>query len=219
MSETASTLIKAALRGIGAIDPGETPTAAELDNGLEALKMMLRRWSADDLNIYFITLESFTLTGAAYYTIGTGGTFNTTRPLSIRSAYIDSKDTGELSLLSESEYLNNNSGLWYSPEYPLGKIYIYPISTGTLYLSSFKELSEPADINADVSFPVAYDEAIKYGLMVRLAPEYGRTVTTEMVAIGSAALNDIKTRNFSSQINTVRPDILTVGSAYRIDEG
>jgi hypothetical protein len=45
MSETAQTLIKAALRTIGAIAMGETPTADEMTEGLEALKFMLRHWS------------------------------------------------------------------------------------------------------------------------------------------------------------------------------
>ena len=54
MSETANTIIKAALRAIGAIATGETPTDAEMQDGLEALKFMLRTWSDDNIRLYYI---------------------------------------------------------------------------------------------------------------------------------------------------------------------
>ena len=73
MSMTAQELIKAAMRLINATADGETPTASEMADGLEALKIMLRSWSSDNLMIYFIEQETLTLTGASSYTIGSGG--------------------------------------------------------------------------------------------------------------------------------------------------
>src|SRR5512147_1496952 len=93
MSETAATLIKSSLRVIGAFAPGETPPNHEIQDGLQAMKSMLRSWSARNLRLYFTTQESHALTGAAFYTIGTGGDWNTVRPVSIRSAYVRDSTT------------------------------------------------------------------------------------------------------------------------------
>ena len=88
---TAQELIKAALRAVGAIPTGETPTASELADGLEALQIMLRSWAAEGLLIYAYTEDTHTLTaGDGEYSIGSGGDIDTTRPERIESAYIKS---------------------------------------------------------------------------------------------------------------------------------
>ena len=86
MSETAQTLIKAALRSIGVIAVGETPTADEMANGLEALWFMLRNLSSKNINIYAITRQAAVFNGSEYYTIGSGGDIDTTWPVEIMSA-------------------------------------------------------------------------------------------------------------------------------------
>ena len=55
MAETARTLIDMALKEIGAIAIGETPTADEEQDGLKKLQIMLRHWSSKNIRIHFIT--------------------------------------------------------------------------------------------------------------------------------------------------------------------
>jgi hypothetical protein len=82
--QTAQELIKAALRVIGVVATGETPTNAELQDGLEAMKIMFRQWAAKGLMVYVSTIDTHTLTaGTKSYTIGSGATINTGRPVSI----------------------------------------------------------------------------------------------------------------------------------------
>jgi len=217
MSETAETIIKSAMRAIGALAPGETPTSDELTDGLEALKFMLRSWGSQNLYIHFTTQENFPLTGATYYTIGTGGTFNTTRPTFIRGAYLDDKDS-RYDILTEAQYRNNEYGLWYSPEYPLGKIYIYPLDTGTLYLDTLKPFTELTGYTDSLTYPPEYDEAIKFNLALRLCPEYGRPATQELIYFAKESMNYIVTRNFAEKVNMIKPEILKVsGYNYDID--
>ncbi len=229
MSETANTLINSAMRVIGVLSVGETPTADESNDGLLALQMMLRHWSAKNIRLYYTKNESLTLTAATSYTIGTLGDLNTVRPVSIRGAWvrdsngvdhiidiIDEKKYRELSLKSFAGVVDY---LWYSPEYPLGKIYIYPAGTGTLYIDSLKPLTDPSLITSSVAFPPEYDEAIKYGLAVRLAGEYGRPLSPEIPILAATALADIETRNFASQIVAARPEIIKIAQRYNINEG
>jgi hypothetical protein len=230
MSETAQTLIKGAMRVIGAIASGESPTADELADGLEAMKMMFRHWSAKNIRIPYLTSENFPLTGAQSYTIGSGGNFNTVRPAAIRGGYVRDSNgfDSPLTIIDEDRYrgislkglVSQGAYLWYSPAYPLGKVYLWPVGGSTLYIDTLKPLSDPATIADTISFPPEYDEAIKFQLALRLAPEYGKEPSPLVIAIARSGLNDLETRNFASQFVAVRPEIIKVaGGRYNIDEG
>ena len=220
MSETAETLIKSALRTIGVLASGETPSDDEYADALEALKFMLRHWSAKNIRIYYTKQDSLVLTGAASYTIGSGGDCNTVRPASIRGAYIGVSGgiSSPVTMIDEAEYRYISlkalpgpmSYLWYSPEYPLGKLYPWPVGSGTLYLDSLKPLTEPSAITSDVTFPPEYDDAIKWNLALRLAPEFGKEPSKMLIAFAVSGLADIESRNFASQMNAASPEILKI---------
>lgn len=229
MSETAQTLIREALRSIGAIASGEVPTADEENDALAAMKSMLRHWSNRQIRVYSITQDTLALTGAASYTIGSGGNCNTTWPSAIAGGFVriggvdyNLKAIGpqryrEISLKSLGSI---PTYIWYNPVYPLGVIYIYPLtSSGTAYLDSLKALSEPAAVTSDVAFPPAYDEAIKWNLALRLCPEYGKEPSALIVGLAKSALDDIETKNFAAQINEVSPEVIKLVGRYNIEEG
>jgi hypothetical protein len=226
MSETAQTLIKAALRSIGAIATGETPTAAELADGLEAMRFMLRSWSSQNIRIPFTTTEPITLSGATSYSWGSGGTIATARPVQIHGAYTTDNI---VDVIDEAQYrrlvVANQGGpvqwLWYQPQYPLGYLFPWPLDSSTLYVHSTKELTDPTLITSTVSFPTGYDDAIKWNLAVRLAPEYGKEASATVSALAATSLHAIETLNFSMQIPEARVDILgmSVGEKHNIDAG
>ena len=229
MSETAQTLINAALRSIGTYASGESPSAQELADGLEALRFMLQSWSARNIRLYYTKQDTKVLTGAASYTIGAGGSIDTVRPASIRGAYVRDGAGSDhtLDIIDEARYRSISlksigeipEYLYYNPEYPLGVLYLYPLGTGTLYLDSLKPLTDPTLVTDTISFPPEYNEAIKYNLAVRLSSEYGVEVSNDIVSLGNIALSYIESRNFASQINTVRPTIIKLIQRFNIDQG
>ncbi len=225
MSEQAQTLIKAAMRAMGVLAAGETPTAAELSDGLECMRLMMRHWSDTNARIYYTTQDSIAMTGATYYTIGTGGDFDVDRPESIRGAYVDST---LLDIIDEARYrklrlitVSSTAGyLWYSPEYPLGKLYVIPTGGTTFYLDSLKPLADVDSLTALLILPPGYYEAIKWNLAIRLCPEFNREPSVILLGLAKAALNDIETRNFDSQINAVNLNKeLGRTDGYDIDSG
>lgn len=230
MSETANTLIKAALRSIGAIATGETPTADELADGLEALKFMLRHWSDNNVRLWFISQDTVTLNSSEYYTIGSGGTVNTVRPETIKGGFIrDSSGVDSpLHIADEARYrgliLKSLSGtaefVWYNPEYPLGKLYFWPRGSGTAYIDSLKGLTEPSLITSTIAFPPGYDEGIKYNLALRLALEYGKEPSMLVIALAKSGLQTIESKNFNMQMNAADLNAELKGdSVYNIDQG
>ena len=77
-------IIKKAMLDIGAIGIGETPTAAEYQDGLLTLNLLLDSWSANGLTIPTVVREEFDfIPGQQTYTMGPAGNFVSSRPSKI----------------------------------------------------------------------------------------------------------------------------------------
>ena len=70
--QTVTELIKAALRKTGAIASSETPTNAEMQDALLALRIMFRKWGGKSLMLFKRDIVTHTLDGSQSYTIGSG---------------------------------------------------------------------------------------------------------------------------------------------------
>ena len=141
---TAQDLINAALRSIGAIASGESPSAQESADALVILNHIVGSWNAQALPIYQITRSTVALTGAASYTLA-----GALRPMKIKAAAVVSALTINLPLhiatAAEWAAFTDKSGtadfgeiLFYEDGYPLGKIHLAPKSLGTLELLTQK---------------------------------------------------------------------------------
>jgi len=223
---TTSQIIRRALRLSGVLASGETPSANEQADALEALNAMLDAWRNESLMVYALRTESLTLTGAASYTIGAGGNLNTARPVKIEQAYWRSGDIDYPVRLADAKAYagiadkttqSQPDWLYYEPSYPLGTLYLYPIpASGTLKLITWVPLSEITVVSDELALPPGYLEAITYQLAARIAVEYDRPVPPDVVAIGSAAKKDIKRVNFRTPIMSTG---LTTGRRYDIRAG
>ena len=90
---TAHSVIDRALRLIGAIESGESGTAAESADGLIALNAMLDSWSNQRLMAYAMQTVSKAMTvGDASYSIVSAGDFNAARPVKVQRAYMTIDD-------------------------------------------------------------------------------------------------------------------------------
>ena len=174
---TAQNLIDQAYRKIGLI----SPTSTENSNALESVNNMLSLWGTEFL-VPYKTRESFTMTvGKAEYTIGSGGDFDTVRPISISSGFFVDDDNYSFPITKMSEQEYNNIGsktldgrptrFYYIGEYSLGKI-IFNKETAiayTVYFEFWKNFTEFAALETTVALPNEYKDAIVYNLAVRLA--------------------------------------------------
>lgn len=206
---TASELIKASIRLLGAYGPGETPPAEDIEDGLQALNLMLDSWSLDRPFINALTRENFTLTiGQASYTWASGGNFDSARPFKVEGAYIrdtDGTDT-PVEILQDMDRYNRLSTkttqgkpylLYYDPQYSSGKAYFYyvPDVAYTLYTDSWKPVTQIAASSTSLSFPPGYERALKFNLAIELAPEYGMSVTDEVAVIARETKKSIMNIN------------------------
>lgn len=225
-------LINGALRTLGVLASGEQAKPSEAQDALEYLKQMLDSWSNEGLLIHALTHEAFTLSSQRSYTIGTGGDFNTTRPTTIESARI--RDSGGLENPVEIASLNLWAGLplkntvenwpaylYYEPTYPLGKIEFsaIPFAGDQLRLVTTKPIAT-LGLNSVVEFPPGYEKAIRLGLAVELAADYGAEITPVIAANYQQARNVLKRINSVSRMRTMRVDAgLLPSRGYDINTG
>ena len=185
-------LIRATLRLIGAISSSETPNADESGDALEALNMMLGSWGASRFLSASTGKVTHNCNGSTSYTIGVGGDIDTTRPTAIYNAhwtsggqdyplsfldYSDYQDIGIKTIGSIPEYIV------LKPDNPLSTIYLFPVpANGTLTLDNVRPATD-LTLADDLPYPPEWIRAMKFNLAIELSPEFGFTVSPELVAL------------------------------------
>lgn len=202
---TVRSLVTKTLQKAGIVTKNESPSADEMSDGVEALNMYLGHLSNDGLVVYNKTTESFTLSATSEYTIGTGGTLNTTRPTKILSAFVRVGGVDyplrEMSLQAYNEIsFKDISGIPdvynYTPNFPLGlfKVFPKPSAAYTLFVTSEKPLSSLA-VDDVISLPPGWEMMLIYNLAVIISPEYGQPLDQTIYQIAKETLGAIKRNN------------------------
>lgn len=220
----AGELIQASMRQLGLIQSGEIPTVDEYADALSALNLMVNTWAARKLLSTSLTAENFPISaGVASYTIGVGGTFNTSKPTQIRGAFIRDANNIDsplqanatmdmyLSMPDKSQASGIPFMLFYDPgvtqqSVQTGTIYLYPapdVSSYKLYLECVKPFTQFTAITDVVTFPLSYLEALKYNLAVRLAPEFGRGVPPEIAIMAKETMDTIMRMNSRLELSKI----------------
>lgn len=207
---TARTIITEAFRKITVLGDGETPTASEASNALSTLNDMIAEWSAESLMIHSRSQDNFALVvGTGSYTIGSGGTVNTTRPHEIVGAFV--RDSGNtdypVEIITRDRYNAEPSKttqgrpyrLYYDPTLTLGTIKLFPVpeAAETLFIDSLKPFTQFTSLDATAPFPAEYNRALVLNLGVELLDEYPRKVSDRLFQRAALAKAAIKRLNWT----------------------
>lgn len=222
---TAADLIRGAFRVLGVLASEESPAAQEESDALSALNDMIDSWAAERLNLWATLRSTHTLTvGLNPHTIGSGGTFSTTRPVRIdRASIIPTTATASelpLNILSDAEWQatqgKTSSGtpvsLWVESAYSLLKLWLNPIPSAadTLVLYTWQQIGRFAATSTTVDLPPGYSRALRYNLAAELAPEYGVALSAEAARIAQESKDALKRLNH--QPSYLRSDEAVLGS-------
>lgn len=214
---TALQLITRALRTIGSLAAGETPTAEEADDCLTILNEMVSAWGTQRQTIFVVARNVYPVTNLVQtYTIGPGATWDQARPLWIQ-------DAGIIQLNNSNTPLELPMQIWTVDQWaaeslkqtqsalPMALYYDYGFSTtgrgtvslwpvpsvGTLNIALYTPtaLTQFANLATPYTFPPGYDRALRLQLAVELAPEFGRPIDPTLAALAEDAFADIKRAN------------------------
>jgi len=217
---TVRDLVTTSLRLLQEVGAGEVASAESAVDGLTALNRMLDSWSIDKDVIYTESRETFTLTGGtASYTIGSGGTFNVTKPLFLEQAFITNggltyeiavNDAAQYALISDKTVAAMPSDVYFDGGYPLATMIFWPVpdSSYTLNLYSKKPLSNLSALTDTVNLPQGYERAIIYNLAVEIAPEYGKEASVSVQRTARSALRALESLNNSNDKHLLRTDLM-----------
>lgn len=215
---TAQTLITGALKLIGALAQGETPPAADVQDGLVILNGLMDAWRAERLTILNTTRNVYTLTaGTQTYTLGPTGSGATlictsqTRPIWLQNASIIPAGTDPaveipIDLWTDQDWATQRvksvqssipTAVYYNEDFPTGSLSFWPVPNvacqAVLYWP--QALVEFATLTGEYALAPGYEDAIKYNLAVRLAPEFGRPLDPTVAALAVNALAIVKRAN------------------------
>ena len=183
MAKVAS-LIRRSLRLIRAIDPSEVPTAHEEADTLQALNAMLKTLGLDEFFISATETINISLSDGDF-TVGTGGDVDTPALAEIRTV------NGSLLPLSQAEYLAGVAGFYYNPSKPFGILSIRGVPVDSLQIVPTTQLAA----SNDIALPDGYEEALTYALAIRIAPEFGKSVSPEVAEIAARSMSSLKRFN------------------------
>lgn len=204
---TPSSMILRSLRLIGEKFIGDTLSSAEQTAYLADLNTMLESWSIDRLLVYQLLQESKALTSSVgSFTIGSGGTFNTTRPSKITDPCFirDSSNLDSPVEIVDAQAYGRLVQKTVDGTYPrylfydaadaagLATIFIYPEPAAglTLYINSLKQLQAFSTISDTLVLPPGYQRAIEFNFAVEVAggftkvsPEVAKTAKESKAAV------------------------------------
>jgi hypothetical protein len=194
-------LVTAAIRKLGVLAEGQSPSAQNLSDGTMALNQMTSLLRAKGMPLW--ARANYTMTpvaNTASYNIGTGQTLDTPYPLKLLQAYRSSNDGTRIDMDIESSYNfnqlpNNSTGIpikvTYHPQVNVGTLRMWPTPdttiTGTtitlVYQRPFQYFISSTD-TAD--FPEEWYLPLVYKTASILAPEWGIPIGDRNMLMGEA---------------------------------
>ena len=191
------------------------PNLSDSNSALTMLNNMISSWGLEYL-VEAVTSESFPLTiGKSSYTIGSGGDFDTVRPIRVVSFFIRDSDNLDriMRLISPDDYdriydkAYEAKPYWffYLNEYPLGKIILGREAdmAYTAYFRFSKNFIEFDSLISLVNLPPFYKEALIYNLAICLAEDRDVQLAQTVYVKAENAKNMIDVQNSSLKLPPV----------------
>ena len=235
MTTTAGDQINGALRLIGQLAEGETPSAATSADSLTALNQMLDSWSSERLSVFSTQDQVFTWPAStASRTIGPTGDFVGNRPVLLDdSTYF--RDTSNnisfgIKIINQQQYngiavktvtSTYPQVLWINMEMPNADMYIYPVPTKALqwHFISVTELVEPAALSTVLVVPPGYIRAFRFNLACEIAAEFGVEPPPQVRRIAMYSKRTIKRINNPDDVMSLPYSIVATRQRFNIYSG
>ena len=235
MTTTAGDQINGALRLLGVLAEGETPSAATSQDALNALNQMIDSWNTERLAVFSTQDQVFSwLPGFISRTLGPTGDFVGNRPILLDdSTYFKDPASGisyGIKIINQQQYdgiavktvtSTYPQVIWVNMSYPDIEMYVYPVPTKVLewHFVSVEELTQPALLSTALSFPPGYLRAFRYNLACEFAPEFGVEPSPTVSRIAMASKRNLKRINNPDDIMALPYSMVGNRQRYNIFSG
>jgi hypothetical protein len=232
---TAGDIINGSLRLIGVLAEGEVPSSETSDDALNAMNQMIESWNTERLSVYSTQDQVFNWPPATISrTLGPSGDFVGNRPVQLDDAtYFRDPATGisyGIKIINQQQYdgiavktvtSTYPQVMWVNMTYPDIEMYIYPVPTKLIefHFISVDELTRPANLATDLTFPPGYLRAFRYNLAMELAPEFGVEPSGQVQRIAMTSKRNLKRVNNPDDIMALPYSIVGTRQRYNIYAG
>jgi hypothetical protein len=232
---TANDQINGALRLLGVLAEGETPSAATSQDALAALNQMIDSWNTERLSVFSTQDQIFNWPpNVLSRTLGPTGDFVGNRPVLLDdSTYFIDPANGisfGIKMINQQQYngiavktvtSTYPQVIFTNMTYPNIEMYIYPKPTKVLqwHFISVQELTQPATLATNILFPPGYLRAFRYNLACEFAAEFGVEPSPQVSRIAMASKRNIKRINNPDDIMSLPYSIVGTRQRYNIFAG
>jgi hypothetical protein len=235
MTTSASDQINGAMRLIGMLAEGETPSAAASQDALSAMNQMIDSWNTERLSVFSTQDQVFTWPASILSrTLGPTGNFVGNRPVLLDDAtYFRDAATNVsygIKIINQQQYngiavktvtSTYPQVLWVNMTYPDIEMYVYPVPLRPLewHFVSVQELTEPATLATTLSFPPGYLRAFRFNLACEIAAEFGVEPSPQVSRIAMTSKRNIKRINNPDDVMAMPYGIVANRQRYNIYAG
>ena len=232
---TAGDLINGSLRLIGVLAEGETPSAETSQDALTAMNQMIDSWNTERLSVFSTQDQVFTWpAGELSRTMGPSGDFVGNRPVLLDDAtYYRDPSTNVsygIKFINQQQYdgiavktvtSTYPQVIFTNMTYPNIEMFVYPRPTRALewHFISVEELTKPAMLDTELTFPPGYLRAFRYGLACELAPEFGVEPSPQVQRIAMTSKRNLKRINNPDDIMSMPYSIVATRQRFNIYAG
>jgi hypothetical protein len=229
--------INRALRLLGVLAEGETPSAATSQDALVALNQMIESWNTERLAVFSTQDQVFLWpagVGNQTRTLGPTGNFVGLRPILIDDAtYYRDPGTNVsfgIKLINQQQYdgiavktvtSTYPQVMFVNNTFPDVTMTVYPVPTRELewHFISVEELSNPATLATNLLFPPGYLRAFTYNLAMEIAPEFGVEPSPQVQRIAMTSKRNLKRINNPDDVMSMPYSLVSNRQRFNIYAG
>ena len=232
---TAGDQINRALRLLGVLAEGETPSAETSQDALMAMNQMIDSWDTERLSVFCTQDQVFTWpAGLVSRTLGPTGDFVGLRPVLLDdSTYYRDPGTGVsfgVKFINQQQYngiavktvtSTYPQVIFVNNTFPDIDMYVYPRPTRDLewHFVSVQKLDNPAGLATVLLFPPGYLRAFTYNLAMEIAPEFGLEPSPQVQRIAMTSKRNLKRINNPDDVMSMPYAIVATRQRFNIFAG
>ena len=232
---TAGDQINRALRLLGVLADGETPSAETSQDALMAMNQMIESWDTERLSVFCTQDQVFTWpAGIVSRTLGPTGDFVGLRPVLLDdSTYYRDPGTGVsfgVKFINQQQYngiavktvtSTYPQVIFVNNTFPNIDMYVYPRPTRDLewHFVSVQKLDNPAGLATVLLFPPGYLRAFTYNLAMEIAPEFGLEPSPQVQRIAMTSKRNLKRINNPDDVMSLPYAIVATRQRFNIYAG
>jgi len=232
---TAGEQINRALRLLGVLAEGETPSASVSQDALLAMNQMIDSWNTERLSTFVTQDQIFTWpAGLISRDLGPSGDFIGNRPVLLDDAtYFRDPGTNVsfgVKFINQQQYdgiaVKTVSStypqvLWANMGFPNVTLTVYPRPTRDLewHFVSVQELDKPASLSTVLYYPPGYLRAFTYCLAMEIAPEFGVEPSPQVQRIALVSKRDLKRINNPDDVMSMPYSLVATRQRFNVYAG